>query len=135
MPLDTTVALHHMIFSGLLERHPDLKILSVHGGGYLAGYSGRIDHAWGARRDPMPGCPSRRRTTSRRYISRRMVFTPHQLEELVRLYGADHVMLGTDYPFDMAEYFPLDHLIGAELTEAQRRAVAGETAIKLFDLA
>src|SRR5437868_3703284 len=50
-PFDTTMALHYLIFDGVLERHPRLKILAVHGGGYLAGYAGRIDHAWGARSD------------------------------------------------------------------------------------
>ena len=50
-PLDTTIALHYLIFDGVLERHPNLKILAVHGGGYLGAYSGRIDHAWGARSD------------------------------------------------------------------------------------
>ena len=50
-PLDTTIALHYLIFDGVLERHPNLKIFAVHGGGYLGGYSGRIDHAWGARSD------------------------------------------------------------------------------------
>ena len=50
-PLETTIALHYLIFDGVLERHPDLKILAVHGGGYLPAYSGRIDHAWGARSD------------------------------------------------------------------------------------
>ena len=50
-PLETTIALHYLIFDGVLERHPNLKILAVHGGGYLGGYAGRIDHAWGARSD------------------------------------------------------------------------------------
>jgi aminocarboxymuconate-semialdehyde decarboxylase len=48
-PLETTIALHYLIFDGVLERHPNLKIIAVHGGGYLGGYPGRIDHAWGAR--------------------------------------------------------------------------------------
>jgi aminocarboxymuconate-semialdehyde decarboxylase len=48
-PLDTSIALHYLIFDGVLERYPNLKILAVHGGGYLAAYSGRVDHAWGAR--------------------------------------------------------------------------------------
>ena len=56
-PLDTTVALHYLIFDGVLERHPKLKILAVHGGGYLGGYSGRIDHAWGARTDVANNLP------------------------------------------------------------------------------
>ncbi len=46
-PLETTLALHKLIFSGTLARFPDLKLMAVHGGGYLPGYSGRIDHAWG----------------------------------------------------------------------------------------
>ena len=50
-PLETTIALHYLIFDGVLERHPNLKIIAVHGGGFLGGYSGRIDHAWGARSD------------------------------------------------------------------------------------
>ncbi len=50
-PFETTLALHYLIFDGVLERHPNLKILAVHGGGYLGAYSGRIDHAWGARSD------------------------------------------------------------------------------------
>src|SRR6186713_2730996 len=50
-PLETMIALHYLIFDGVLERHPNLKILAVHGGGYLGAYWGRIDHAWGARSD------------------------------------------------------------------------------------
>jgi hypothetical protein len=50
-PFDTTIALHYPIFDGVLERHSNLKILAMHGGGYLPAYSGRIDHARGARSD------------------------------------------------------------------------------------
>src|ERR1700744_2689611 len=56
-PLETTIALHYLIFDGVLERHPKLKILSVHGGGFLGAYSGRIDHAWGARSDSHGALP------------------------------------------------------------------------------
>ncbi len=56
-PLETTIALHYLIFDGVLERHPNLKILAVHGGGYLASYAGRIDHAWGARSDSHGNLP------------------------------------------------------------------------------
>ena len=59
-PFETTLALHYLIFDGVLERHPNLKILAVHGGGYLGAYSGRIDHAWGARSTATPTCRIRR---------------------------------------------------------------------------
>ena len=70
-PLETTIALHYLIFDGVLERHPKLKILAVHGGGYLGGYSGRIDHAWGARSDAHGDLPSRRRAISSASMSTR----------------------------------------------------------------
>ena len=75
-PLETTIALHYLIFDGVLERHPNLKILAVHGGGYLPAYSGRIDHAWGARSDShgdLPHPPTtylQARSTSTRSCSR-----------------------------------------------------------------
>ena len=70
-PLETTIALHYLIFDGVLERHPKLKILAVHGGGYLGGYSGRIDHAWGARSDAHGELPRRRPAISSASMSTR----------------------------------------------------------------
>ena len=101
-PLETTIALHYLIFDGVLERHPNLKILAVHGGGYLASYAGRIDHAWGARSDCHGYLPHPPTTYLKKIYFDSVVFTPHQLQELVRLYGADKIVMGTDYPFDMA---------------------------------
>ena len=86
-PLETTIALHYLIFDGVLERHPNLKILAVHGGGYLASYSGRIDHAWGARSDSHGNLPHPPTSYLKRLYFDTVVFTPHQLQELVRLYG------------------------------------------------
>jgi aminocarboxymuconate-semialdehyde decarboxylase len=57
-PHQTTIALHYLIFDGVLERYPNLKILAVHGGGYLASYAGRMDHAWGARSDSRGTLPN-----------------------------------------------------------------------------
>ena len=100
-PLETTIALHYLIFDGVLERHPKLKILAVHGGGYLGAYPGRIDHAWGARSDAHGDLPQPPTSYLKRIYVDTVVFTPYQLAELVRVFGADHVVLGTDYPFDM----------------------------------
>src|SRR5205823_6210499 len=57
-----------------------------------------------------------------------VVFTPYQLAELVRLYGADHVIMGTDYPFDMADYDPIGHVASAGMEETAIAAVAGGNA-------
>ncbi len=133
-PLETTIALHYLIFDGVLERHPNLKILAVHGGGYLAAYSGRIDHAWGARSDAHGDLPHPPTSYLRKVYFDSVVFTPHQLAELVRLYGADRIIMGTDYPFDMADYDPIGHVAGAGLDEAAIAAVAGGNAKRLLGL-
>ena len=62
------------------------------------------------------------------------VFTHEQLEYLVNNYGDDHVVLGTDYPYDMAEYFPVQHIVDSNLTDAQKKNVVGQTALKLFNI-
>ena len=98
----------------MLERHPNLKIIAVHGGGYLAAYSGRIDHSWGARSDAHGDLPHPPTSYLKKIYFDSVVFTPYQLAELVRLYGADRIIMGTDYPFDMADYDPIGHVAGVE---------------------
>lgn len=135
-PLDTTMALHYLIFDGVFERHPKLRVLAVHGGGYLGAYSGRIDHAWGARSDAHGDLPNPPTTYLRRnvYLDT-VVFTPHQLEALVKTYGADRIVMGTDYPFDMMEYDPIGHIASVDsFDDTTRAALAGGNAKKLLGL-
>lgn len=134
-PFDTTVAVHHLIFDGVLERFPDLKILLAHGGGYLPFYSGRIDHAHGAR----PDCQQVIKEPPTSYLKKlyfdTVVFTPHQLEYLVKLYGTDRIVMGTDYPYDMGEYDPIGHVHGVEtLDETEKKAIAGGNAARLLKI-
>jgi aminocarboxymuconate-semialdehyde decarboxylase len=131
-PLETTIALHYLIFDGVLERHPNLKILAVHGGGYLASYAGRIDHAWGARSDSHGTLPHPPTTYLKRLYFDSVVFTPHQLKALVELYGPDRILMGTDFPFDMGEYDPVGHVCGAGLDAATVAAVCGGNAKRLL---
>lgn len=128
-PFDTTLAVHHLIFNGILERYPDLRILLPHGGGYLAAYSGRIDHAWSARSDARGSITQLPTTYLKKLFLDTVVFTPHQLKYLVEVFGADHIMVGTDYPYDMAEYDPVGHVLKtAGLTANDHRALLGGTA-------
>jgi aminocarboxymuconate-semialdehyde decarboxylase len=134
-PLDTTMALHHLIFDGVLERYPGLKIIASHGGGYLPAYSGRIDHAWGARSDAHGALPKPPTFYLKKIHLDTIVFTPDQLEALVKLFGVDKILLGTDYPYDMGEYDPIGHIASvASFTEADRAAIAGGNAKALFGL-
>jgi aminocarboxymuconate-semialdehyde decarboxylase len=133
-PLETTLALHYLIFDGVLERHPALKLIAVHGGGYLAGYSGRIDHAWGARTDAHGDLPHPPTTYLKRVFFDSVVFTPHQLRHLVEVFGAGQILMGTDYPYDMADSDPVGHLASAGLDEATFAAIAGGNSRRLFGI-
>ena len=133
-PLETTLALHYLIFDGVLERHPALKLVAVHGGGYLASYSGRIDHAWGARTDARGGLPQPPTTYLKRVFFDSVVFTPHQLRNLVDVFGVGQIVMGTDYPYDMAESDPVGHLASAGLDDATFAAIAGGNSRKLFGI-
>ncbi len=134
-PLETTIALHYLIFDGVLERHPNLKILAVHGGGFLPAYSGRIDHAWGARSDSHGSLPKPPTSYLKQIYFDTVVFTPHQLAELVRLFGADHIVMGTDYPFDMAEFDPIGHVASvAGFDQSTIAALAGGNAKRLLGI-
>nr|WP_294504991.1 amidohydrolase family protein [uncultured Rhodopila sp.] len=132
-PLDTTLALHHLIFDGVLERYPDLKILAAHGGGYLPAYSGRVDHAWGARSDAHGSLPKPPSFYLRKIYLDTIVFTPEQLEGLVRSFGVEKILLGTDYPYDMGEYDPIGHVASVgSFSDADRAAICGGNARTLF---
>jgi aminocarboxymuconate-semialdehyde decarboxylase len=134
-PLETTIALHYLIFDGVLERHPNLKIIAVHGGGYLGAYPGRIDHAHGARGDASGGLPKPPSSYLKKIYVDTVVFTPEQLAALVATFGPGHVLMGTDYPYDMGEYDPLQHLNAtATLDAAARSAIAGGNAKELFNI-
>lgn len=134
-PFETTLALHYLIFDGVLERHPKLKIFAMHGGGYLGAYSGRIDHAWGARSDCQANLPKPPTSYLKQVYVDTVVFTPDQLEALVKTFGVDHVIMGTDYPFDMLEYDPIGHINAvASFDDSTRAALAGGSAKKMLGL-
>jgi aminocarboxymuconate-semialdehyde decarboxylase len=134
-PLETTLALHYLIFDGVLERHPDLKIVAVHGGGFLGAYSGRIDHAWGARSDARANLPKPPSSYLKNIYFDTVVFTPIQLAALVETFGVGHVLMGTDYPYDMGDYDPIELLVATGSLEAAAvAAIAGGNAKKLFGL-
>lgn len=134
-PLETTLALHHLIFSGTLGRFPELKLMAVHGGGFLPGYSGRIDHAWGARTDSRAQLPLAPTTYLRQVYLDTVVFTYHQLAYLIEVFGPDRILMGTDYPFDMAEYNPIGHVAGVRgIDQSTLERIAGGNARRALRL-
>ena len=134
-PIEASIAVSHLIFDGVMERHPGLKIVVSHGGGYLPSYAGRMDHAYHARADVREGLPHPPTHYLRRFYFDTVVFEPDQLEFLIQKYGADHILLGTDYPYDMGEEDPVGLLQRVDgLSADQFAAVRGRNAANLLNL-
>jgi aminocarboxymuconate-semialdehyde decarboxylase len=134
MPLASTLAVTKMILGGVWNRHPDLRVMVVHGGGYLPFYVARTDHAWRVRpelRHHLDVPPSE---VLRSIYVDTNVFDPRMVEQLVRDFGAEHVLMGTDYPFDMSTVDPVGFLTQAKLSDADRERVLGGNAARLFDI-
>lgn len=134
MPLDTTIALSHMIFSGFLDRFPRLNIVASHGGGYLPSYVGRSDNCH--RRNA--GCQSIEKAPSeylRQLYYDTLVYSPDILRNLIDEVGADRLVLGTDYPFPIMSADPVGDALAVEgLGEAELEAILGGTAARLLKL-
>ncbi len=133
-PLDSTMAVSHLIFGGVLDAYPKLKICVAHGGGFLPAYAGRMDHAHGARSDCRLCIKKKPSWYLKKMYFDTIVFEESQLEHLVKTYGSDHILMGTDYPFDMGMYEPIEFVSGAKLTAADKQAILGGNAAKLLKL-
>ncbi|MFC0681501.1 amidohydrolase family protein [Lysobacter korlensis] len=130
-PTENAVALSHLIFSGVLDRHPGLKVIAAHGGGYLPTYIGRSDHAWRARPEAH-GCADPPSSYLRRLWFDSLVHDPAVLRHLIEVAGADRVLLGSDYPFDMGSEDPVGDLRAAALgAEVEAAILGGNTAALL----
>lgn len=134
-PLETTVAVSHLIFDGVVARYPKIKFIAAHGGGFIAHYWARMDHAWRARPDTRTVIKKKPSSYLEKFYFDSITFDPRMLKQLIDRYGADRVLLGTDYPYDMGEDDPRG-LIAAvpRLSAADRRLIEGGNAMKLFKI-
>ncbi|HEU5422001.1 MAG TPA: amidohydrolase family protein, partial [Nitrolancea sp.] len=125
-PTETANAGARLIFGGVLERHPTLKVILAHGGGSLPQIIGRLQHGAEVRAE-CRHARSPREQLGNLYFDT-IVFDPLILRHLVELAGAERVVLGTDYPFDMGETRPLEFVAGAGLADADVETIlhAGE---------
>jgi aminocarboxymuconate-semialdehyde decarboxylase len=134
-PLETTIAVSHLIFGGVLDRHPRLKVVVPHGGGFVGSYPFRMDHAWRARADCRVNIRKKPTDYLRRLYFDTILFDPRALGQLIALWGADHVVLGTDYPYDMGDYDPLGSIKAVKgLSAEARAAIAGGNAARLLGI-
>jgi len=134
-PLETTIALSHLILEGTLDRFPGLKICAAHAGGYLPSYPDRTDAMCANRPDL---CPVPLKKKPSEYLKQlyfdSLVFTPEGLRHLIAEVGVSQIVIGTDWPFPWTKT-PVDHILETPgLSDADRIAMLGETASKLLGI-
>ena len=134
-PLETTIALSHLIFEGTLDRFPGLKVIAAHGGGFLPSYADRSDHAClvGPK-----GCNPEMKLgkAPTEYLKQiyfdSLIFSPEAIRHLVAQVGAGQIVLGSDYPYPW-QLQPVDHIFAsASLSDDDKADILGRTAAKLF---
>lgn len=134
-PLETTVALSHLIFEGTLDKYPGVKICAAHGGGYLPSYIGRSDHCAEHVQQfcaPVEKLPSE--YLSHLYFDS-LIYTTENLHHLINTVGAEQVVVGTDFPFGMGVSDAVDHVLSVPgLAEDEQEAILGGTAARLLGI-
>ncbi|MBS0220878.1 MAG: amidohydrolase [Proteobacteria bacterium] len=137
-PLETTIALSHLIFEGTLDRFPGLKICAAHGGGFLPSYANRSDAVCRTFPDRVGPLPKKSPTAYLRdgqLFFDTIVFTPEALRHLVAETGPGQIMIGTDYPFPWTST-EVDLVLDTPgLSDEQRIAILGGTAARLLGIA
>jgi aminocarboxymuconate-semialdehyde decarboxylase len=136
-PLETTIALSHLIFEGTLDRFPGLKICAAHGGGFLGSYANRSDaviSTFPNRVGPLPKKKPTAYLKDGQLFFDTIVFTPEALRHLIAETGVGQVMIGTDYPFPWTSTEVDLVLATPGLTDEQRIAILGGTAQKLMGI-
>lgn len=135
-PLDTTIALQHLIYEGVLDKFPKLKVCAAHGGGFLGSYAPRMDFScFVSPQSCNPNIVLKKRPSDyiRQIYFDALVFTPEALRHLVAEVGASQVMMGTDHPIPWEQH-PVDHVMNTPLSDADRIAILGGNAARMLGL-
>jgi aminocarboxymuconate-semialdehyde decarboxylase len=127
-PLETAITAAHIAVSGVLERHPRLRILLAHGGGALPVVRGRLRRAFATRPEAGARAPAGPDESLRRFFYDTVTHDHDLLAGLIRYAGADHVLLGSDRPFDMGTYHPVEEVRALGLGAAERQVLGGNAA-------
>jgi len=135
-PLQTTIALSHLIFEGTFDRFPGLKVIAAHGGGFLPAYADRSDHAcMVGPKGCNPDVKLAKQPTE--YLKQiyfdSLIYSPEAVRHLAAQVGAGQIVLGSDYPYPW-QLHPVDHIFAsASLSDDEKADILGRTAAKLFN--
>lgn len=137
-PLETTIALSHLIFQGTLDRFPNLRICAAHGGGYLPSYIDRSDWGCAANSQTCPPTDPVLKKKPSEYMKQiyvdALVFTPEATRHLAAVVGPRHMMIGTDSPIPWVQT-PIETVLATPgLSDDDKIAILGGTASRLLNI-
>ena len=131
-PLDTTIAAACLIFGGVMDRFPKLKICLAHGGGFTPYQAARWEHGWTVRPEPKKNVATQPVDIARRFYYDTILHSAPVLEFMIGHVGADHVLLGSDYPYDMGMPDCVAHVRGLGIADADKAGILGTRARSLL---
>ena len=131
-PLDTTIAAACLYFGGVLDRHPKLTFMLAHGGGFTPYQSARWEHGWKVRPEPKKNISRQPQNIARRFFYDTILHSDKTLEAMIGLVGSDRVLLGSDYPYDMAMLDCVAHVQSLKISDADKATILGGHAEKLL---
>lgn len=131
-PLDTTIAAAHLVFGGVLDRHPKLNFILAHGGGFTPYQAARWEHGWAVRPEPKKNVPAQPKNIAKRFYYDTILHSAPVLEFMIGHVGADRVMLGSDYPYDMGMMDCVAHVRGLKISDADKTMILNTRAEALL---
>ena len=135
MPSETALAICAMMFGGVFDRLPRLRVAFAHGGGAFPGTVGRIDHGFKVRPDLCAvNVEMSPREQLRRFYVDALVHDADALLSLIKLFGSDRVALGTDYPFPLGEHEPGALIESLPLDTVTRQRLLSDSALDWLNL-
>jgi aminocarboxymuconate-semialdehyde decarboxylase len=132
-PFDTTIAACHLVFGGVMDRHPELQVTLPHAGGVLPALIGRLDHGWNV----IPAAKHSREIPSaylRRFTYDTITHSKPIMEFIISQVGADRIMMGSDYCFAVGYERPVEVVEQLRLSAEQRKMILGGTAAKILKI-
>jgi aminocarboxymuconate-semialdehyde decarboxylase len=132
LPFETTMAGVSLVFGGVVERYPDIRFCLCHGGGFVPYQAGRFVHAWNVRTEPRVRLKEAPEASLSRLYYDSITHAPRALQFLIDTVGADHVLLGSDYPFDMGNLDCVARVDALAAPQEVRDTVLGKRAAELL---
>lgn len=131
-PLDTTIAAACLVFGGVFERYPKLKVCLSHGGGFVPYQAARWTHGWDVRSEPKKNISKRPDRIIDYFFYDTILHSKETLEFMIARAGAERVVLGSDYPYDMGMMDCVAHVSGLAIPDQDKASILQDRALELL---